>query len=84
MNDALTLSERADALDRKMMRDLDVIIVKSRLYNLADGDLAMPNGAALMAANPGRYMLMGDDPRLPKMPERPTLVDFFKYRFGPA
>ena len=27
---------------------------------------------------------MGDDPRLPEMPERPTLVDFFKYRFGPC
>ena len=28
--------------------------------------------------------LMGEDPRLPKMPERPTLVDFFKLRFAPA
>ena len=27
---------------------------------------------------------MGDDPRLPTMPEQPTLIDFFKYRFGPA
>jgi hypothetical protein len=27
---------------------------------------------------------MGDDPRLPKMPERPTLFDFFKHRFGPS
>ena len=27
---------------------------------------------------------MGDDPRLPAMPEKPTLMDFFKYRFGPA
>ena len=27
---------------------------------------------------------MGDDPRLPPMPEKPTLIDFFKYRFGPA
>jgi hypothetical protein len=84
MNDAMTLSERADALERKMMQDLDAIIVKSRLYALADGDLSMPNAAALMAANPGKHMLMGDDPRLPKMPEKPTLIDFFKYRFGPA
>jgi hypothetical protein len=28
--------------------------------------------------------LMGNDPRLPKMPERPTLMDFFKMRFAPA
>ena len=27
-------------------------------------------------------MLMGDDPRLPKMPEKPALLDFFKYRFA--
>ena len=35
-----------------------------------------------MAQNPGKYMLMGDDPRLQKMPDKPTLLDFFKYRFG--
>ncbi len=27
---------------------------------------------------------MGDDPNLPKMPKRPTLVDFFERRFAPA
>ena len=84
MNDTMTLAERADALEHEMMRELDAIIVKSRLFNLADGDTGTPNGPALLAANPGKYMLMGDDPRLPKMPERPTLTDFFKYRFGPA
>jgi len=81
----MTLAERADALEHKMMRELDqAIAVKSRLFNLADGDFSMPNGAALLAANPGKYFVMGDDPRLPKMPERPTLVDFFKLRFAPA
>jgi len=84
MNDAMSLAERADALEHKMMRELDAIIVKSRLFNLADGDTSIPNGPALLAQNPGKHMLMGDDPRLPKMPERPTLMDFFKYRFGPA
>jgi hypothetical protein len=28
--------------------------------------------------------MMGHDPRLPRMPDKPTLFDFFKYRFGPA
>jgi hypothetical protein len=84
MNDTMSLAERADALEHKMMRELDAIIVKSRLFNLADGDMAVPNGPALLAANPGKPMLMGDDPRLPRMPARPTLMDFFKYRFGPA
>ena len=84
MNDTMTLAERADALEHRMMRELDAIIVKSRLFKLADGDMSIPNGPALLAANPGKHMLMGDDPRLPKMPEKPTLMDFFKYRFGPA
>src|SRR5207248_5917986 len=84
MNDTMTLAERADALEHRMMRELDAIIVKSRLFKLADGDMRIPNGPALLAANPGKHMLMGDDPRLPKMPEKPTLMDFFKYRFGPA
>ncbi|MBV9862917.1 MAG: HD domain-containing protein [Alphaproteobacteria bacterium] len=79
-----SLAERADALEHRMMQELDCIIVKSRLFNLADGDDTMPNGPALMAQNPGKRMLMGDDPRLPKMPEKPTLTDFFKYRFAPA
>jgi hypothetical protein len=85
MNDAMTLSQRADALEHKMMRELDeAIIVKSRLFLLADGDMSMPNGAALQKERPGARMLMGPDPRLPRMPDKPTLVDFFKYRFGPA
>src|SRR6266404_2381014 len=84
MNDAMSLAERADALEHKMIRELDAIIVKSRLFSLADGDTSIPNGSVLLAQNPGKHMLMGDDPRLPKMPERPTLMDFFKYRFGPA
>lgn len=81
---AMTLSERADALEHQMMRELDSIISKSMLFNLADGKLEMEGGAALQARYPGKRMLMGDDPRLPKMPAKPTLVDFFKYRFAPA
>jgi hypothetical protein len=36
-----------------------------------------------MAENPNARVLMGDDPRLPAKPEKPTLIDFFKYHFGP-
>ncbi len=79
---ALSISERADALEHQKMRELDVIIVKSRLFTLGDSSAPVPNGAQLMAQNPGKHMLMGDDPRLPKMPEKPTLVDFFRYRFA--
>src|ERR1700720_718469 len=85
MDDTQTLSERADALEEKMSRGLDCIVIKSRLYSMAEGDMGpAPNANALMAKNPNARVLMGDDPRLPPMPKEPTLIDFFKYRFGPA
>jgi len=31
----------------------------------------------------GRHLMMGDDPRLPKMPAQPRLADFFRHRFVP-
>src|SRR5215468_490994 len=58
MNDTMSLAERADALEHRMMRELDAIIVKSRLFNLADADMSTPNGPALLAQNPGKHMLM--------------------------
>ena len=85
MNDTQTLSQRADALEEKMSRDLDLIVIKSRLHSMAEGDMGpSPNANAIMARNPRARVLMGDDPRLPAMPGKPTLLDFFKYRFGPA
>ena len=42
MNDhaqAVTLSERADALEEHMMHELERIAIKSALFNLADGKL---------------------------------------------
>jgi hypothetical protein len=85
MNDTPTMSQRADALEEQMSRELDYIVVKSRLYSMAEGDMGPAvNANAIMAKNPNARVLMGDDPRLPAMPEKPTLMDFFKYRFGPA
>src|SRR4029453_13397532 len=78
----LTLSEQADELEHKMMEELnDKIATKSALFAMADGDLGYVGGAELQARNPGKYFLMGADPRLPKMPDKPTLLDFFKHRF---
>jgi hypothetical protein len=85
MNDLMTLSQKADALEEKMARELDYIVVKSRIYQLAEGDMGPPaNPAEARKKNPDARVLMGDDPRLPAMPEKPTLMDFFKYRFGPS
>src|SRR6202047_3620436 len=84
MNDhapAMTLSERADAHEEHMMHELEHIVIKSALCNLADGKLT-DDVAAVMARNPGKYLLMKEDPRLPKMPDKPTLIDYFKCRFA--
>jgi hypothetical protein len=84
MNDVMTASQKMDALEDKLMDDLqDAITVRSRLFLLAEADFAMPNGVKLQKEHPGAKMLMSDDPRLPKMPDKPTLIDFFKLRFAP-
>ena len=78
-----TLSQRADALEEQMMHELgERIATRSTLFIMADGKVEMPNGPALKAANPDKYFLMGADPRLPKMPAKPTLIDFFNNRFA--
>ena len=39
MNDTMSLSQRADALEAEMARELDYIVIKSRLYSMAEGDM---------------------------------------------
>ena len=80
-----SMAEQADALEARKARELDLIVIKSRLHMWAEGDLGQaPNAGMLMRERPGAKILMGDDPRLPAMPAKPTLLDFFKYRFGPS
>jgi hypothetical protein len=80
---AMTMLEQADELEERMMHELtDKIATKSVLFTLADGEIGMVGGAALQAQNPGKHFLMGADPRLPKMPDKPQLLDFFKQRFA--
>ena len=76
-----TLSERADELEFQQMQELgERMVTKSLLFHLADGEQSLGNG---FGVGTGRRLLVGEDPRLPQMPERPTLLDFFKYRFSP-
>jgi hypothetical protein len=82
MSATQTLSERADALEEQQLRDLgDRLVTKSLLYNLADGDQSLGNG---FGQGTGKQLLMGEDPRLKPMPEKPTLLDFFRLRFAPT
>jgi hypothetical protein len=76
MATAKSMTEMADELEHKQMEDL--IVTRSVLFNLADGkrEFSMGDGK--------HKVLMGEDPRLPKMPDKPTILDFFKYRFAPT
>src|SRR5258708_963478 len=74
-----TLSERADELEEQMLKQLDKVPSKSPIYTSGEVDPRVGN--VRRPLQPGQYMLMGDDPRLPKMPAKPTLLDFFHLRF---
>ncbi len=77
-----TLSERADALEEQQMKELtEKIVGKSLFYFLSDGDRSLGEG---FGVGTGKQLLMGEDPRLPTMPECPTLLDFFRLRFNPS
>ncbi|MEW9572988.1 HD domain-containing protein [Rhodanobacter sp. Si-c] len=80
---ARSLSERADELEHRMIDELEQRIVKSVLFVSGDKDPRTMNQPPPPGSKPDRRkFLMGDDPRLPKMPETPTLLDFFRNRFG--
>ena len=75
-----TLSERADIIEQQQMEDLEnLIVARSLLYQLGDGEQPYFKRSPLQ---PGQHLLMGEDPRLPPMPDNPTLMDFVKFRFS--
>ena len=77
----LTL-QKAEAFDHAAAEAMDkLVIVKSAIYTSGEIDPREP--LPRQDAN-GRLYLMHHDPRLARMPDKPTLLDFFKYRFGPA
>src|SRR5436190_22053166 len=76
-----TLSERAEELEEHLTAKMNRRIGKSVLFTSGDLD---PTKPAPPPADPSQHVLMGDDPRLPKMPKAPTLLDYFKYRFSPS
>src|SRR6185312_4088207 len=78
----LSMSERADELEEEKMHEMERIITRSTIAHLMDGRVTMDTSAEMRARHPGKFFLMGDDPRLPPMPEKPTLVDYFRHRFA--
>src|SRR5262249_34398466 len=79
---SLSMSERADRLEEEKMHDMERIITRSTLAHLMDGNVKMDTSEDMRARYPGKFFLMADDPRLPPMPEKPTLVDYFRHRFA--
>jgi len=81
MND-ISMLEKAEAADSAAAAEMDkYVIVKSAIYTSGERD---PRKPAEQSDAKGKLRLMGHDARLPRMPDKPTLFDFFKYRFGPS
>jgi hypothetical protein len=77
----MTMLERAERAEHAMSQELDRVVVKSVIFTSGERDPRLP---VQRPPDDGRRYLMGADPRLARMPERPTLFDFFRYRFGPS
>lgn len=82
-----TLSERADALEHEMSMELERRVAEQRPIRSAFAvsgiyDPASPRHDLFDALADEKKFLMGPDPRIPAMPEKPTLMDFFRMRFG--
>jgi len=78
----MTTLQQAEAADHAQIEELDrLVIVKSVIYTSGERD---PRAPLPRPPDQGKRYLMGHDPRLPRMPDRPTLFDFYKLRFGPS
>ena len=77
----MTTLQRAEAAEHAASQELDRVVVKSVIYTSGERD---PRQPAHRPPDQGKLYMMGHDPRLPRMPDQPTLFDFFTYRFGPA
>lgn len=72
----------AEAAEHAASAELDkLVIVKSPIYTSGERD---PRDPPPPQESRGKLHLMGHDPRLSRMPDKPTLFDFFRHRFGPA
>jgi hypothetical protein len=82
VTDSMDFDEKIDVLEMAMMELLDIQVMTPPIGRVAStavgGISSIPTGKG---DRPGRKWLMGDDPRLPKMPAKPTLMDFFKLRW---
>ena len=76
----MTTLEKAEAAEHALSQELDRVVLKSVIYTSGERDPRQP----VVRPDNGKLVMMGPDPRLPKMPDQPTLMDFFRLRFGPT
>lgn len=80
--------QRYEAFEHEQIERLERLIVAPPLYTSGPTDPSM--GASWVdeyysiAPDQRPKFEMGDDPRLKPLPEKPTLIDYFTFRFGPA
>ena len=80
---AMNGNQKADALEAAMAQELEQVVVKSHLFTTFGQEPQewprSPYGRQPLGEN--QVFLMGHDPRLPLMSEKPTLAEFFEKRF---
>lgn len=77
ITEGMSVDRKADALEGALASELDVMIVPP-------GALAHPQFPVPKEQFPNGTVLMHREPRLPQMPEKPRLIDFFRLRWAPA
>ena len=82
----MSLSEKVEAAERDAILRLEgEIVTDSPLSRSGATDpRELPPWFGELVNNPNARVLASDDPRLPKLPAKPTLLDYFTYRFGPS
>jgi len=63
------------------MAEVRRLVLPQPVANVLDRDCDAER-AILAELKPGTVMMSGDNPALPRMPKAPTLLDFFRLRFG--
>jgi hypothetical protein len=58
------------------------MIMRSPIGTIGTQEAADDDHKMLALLDDDHVFMMGDNPALPRMPEKPTLIDFFKYRFN--
>lgn len=83
MDDTCATSAAGDVRLQQPAPADERIVVKSALATLGTPDYETRLDVLAPERRGERKVLMGDDPALPKMPAAPTLLDFYRLRFGP-